>query len=184
MAKKGSWFFDGYQAHYELNARGKKKRVLTYTGEKYGITGPLPLKRARLLVSLDILLTTVLLLLINFFPGVGGMTNWIAIPCIWALVPMIFLYVGLYNFLTCGERWMIRQYYAGYRRIARWAIAELVLMAYVAAAHVVFLFLHPACFPGELYYTLGALSCAALSAGLVLLTRKCPAYVVEGPTIK
>lgn len=184
MANKGSWYFDGYEAHYEVGKNGKKKRVLTYTGEKYGIYGPVPVNRVRLLVTLDIVLLTAILLLINFFPGTGGMFRWVAIPCIWALIPLIFLYVGLYNFLTCGEKWMIRQYYAGYRRIARWAIAELVLMAFVTAAHIVFLFLYPDLFPSELYYTFGALACTALAAALVYMTRKWPAYVVEGPVIK
>ena len=51
MANKGSWYFDGYQAHYEVGKNGKKKRVLTYTGEKYGISGPVPVNRVRLLVD-------------------------------------------------------------------------------------------------------------------------------------
>ena len=181
MSKKGSWFFEGYQAHYEVDEKGRKKRVFNYIGEKYAITGPLSVSRVRLIVTADILLLTVILLLINFFPGNVGMIRWVAIPCIWALVPMIFLYVGLYNFLTCGEKWMIRQYYAGYRRIARWSIAELVIMVVVTGVHIALLVLNPDYFPSELYYTLGAFACVLLSAVLIYIPRKYPAYVVEGP---
>lgn len=183
VAKKGSWFFDGYEAHYEVDAAGKKKKVLEYVGERYGL-GAVSLRRVRAIFAGDILLLTLILLLINFFPGLGGMLPWIGGPALWALIPVIFLLIGLFNFLTCGERWMIRQFYAGYRRIGRWAMVFLVLMVYVAAAHAVFLICYPAYFPGELYYTAGALSCAALAAGLVYMVRKWPAVVVQGPVIR
>ena len=184
VAKKGSWFFEGYEAHYEIDQRGKRKKVLTYVGPRYGMKSPRELARARRLASLDVVVLTLLLLLINFFPGTGGMVGWVGAPCLWALIPLMFLYIGLFNFLTCKDKWEIRQFYAGYRRLGRWAIVELVLMAYVTAAHAVYLVHHPGAFPGEVYYTLGALACAALSGLLLALTRKCPAIVVEGPVVR
>ena len=184
MAKKGSWFFEGYEAHYEIDQRGKKRKVLTYVGQRYGLARGEDLPRVRLLASLDVVLITAILLLINFFPGTGGMVGWVGAPCLWGLIPLMFLYMGLFNFLTCKDRWEIRQFYAGYRRLGRWAIVELAIMGYVTVAHVVYLCLHPACFPGEVYYTLGAAACAALSAALLALKRKWPAVVVEGPTVR
>lgn len=183
MAKKGSWFFEGYQAHYEVDETGRKKKVLTYTGEKYGISGA-NLKQVRLLTAGAVLLLTAALLLIQFFPGLGGMLPWIGAPCLWALVPLIFLYIGLFNFLTCKDKWEIRQYYAGYRRVKRSSLAIAILMGYVTIAHAVFLFRWPEYFPGELYYTAGALVCTLLAAGLLLLQKKYPAVVVQGPVIR
>lgn len=183
MAKKGSWYFEGYEAHYEIDENGKKKKVLEYVGQYYGLKNA-DLRRVRLLVTADILLLTAVLLLINFLPGTIGMIVWVGAPCLWALVPLIFLYMGLFNFLTCKDKWEIRQFYAGYRRIRRSALAMLILMAYVTAAHVVFQFLIPGTFPGELPYTIGALICALLAAGLLLIQRRYPAVVVQGPTIR
>ena len=184
MAKKGSWYFEGYEAHYEIDERGRKKKVLTYVGQRYGLRNKEDLFRVRIVAAVDVVLMTVILLLINFFPGTGGMVGWVGAPCLWGLIPLMFLYLGLFNFLTCKDKWEIRQFYAGYRRMGRWAIVQLVIMSYVTAAHIVFLCLHPTCFPGELYYTLGAAACAALSAGLLAMKKKFPAIVVEGPVIR
>lgn len=184
MAKRGSWYFENYQAHYEINEKGRRKKVLTYTGEYYGVRKGDSLLRLRLLMTADALLLTAALLLIQFFPGIGGMLPWVGIPCMWALVPLIFLYIGLVNFLTCGGKWMARQYYAGYRRMKRSAIAITVLMSVTTLSHLVFLILWPEYFPGELYYTLGALLCALLSGGLLLMQKRHPAIVVQGPTIR
>ena len=184
MAKKGSWYFEGYEAHYEIDERGRKKKVLTYVGQRYGLRNREDLFRVRVMAAVDVVLMTAILLLINFFPGTGGMVGWVGAPCLWGLIPLMFLYMGLFNFLTCKDKWEIRQFYAGYRRMGRWAIVQLVLMVYVTAAHIVFLYLHPDCFPGELYYTLGAAACGGLAAGLLVLKKKFPAIVVEGPVIR
>ena len=184
MAKRGSWYFEGYQAHYEIDEKGRRKKVLTYTGERYGIKDGAFLGKLRLLTAADILLLTVFLLLIQFFPGTGGMLPWVGMPCMWALVPLLFLYMGLFNFLTCKGKWEIRQYYAGYRRIKRSAWVMAVLMAVTTLSHLAFLFLWPEHFPGELYYTGGALLCTLLAAGLLLLMKKHPAVVVQGPVIR
>lgn len=184
MANRGSWFFEGYQAHYEVNEKGRKRKVLTYTGEYYGIE-PAPARRkARLWITLNTLVLTGLLLLIQFFPGTGGNLPWVGIPCMWALVPLMFLLIGWVNFLAAGEKWEIRKLYAGYRRIRRCAWALTLLTGYVFLAHLVTLFLFPQLFPSELYYTLGALASALLSVGLLLVQRAFPAYAVQGPTIR
>ena len=184
MAKRGSWYFEGYQAHYEVDEKGRQKRVLTYTGEYYGIKNGGFLGKLRLLNAAITVLLLALLILIQLFPGIGGTLPWIGAPCMWALVPALFLCVGLVNFLTCGSKWEVRQYYAGYRRMKRSAWWMVILMAFVAAAHLVFLFRWPEYFPGEGYYTLGALACTLLAAALLLLQKKHPAIVVQGPLIR
>lgn len=184
MAKRGSWYFEGYQAHYEIDEKGRQKKVLTYVGERYGIKESGALKKLRLLTAADVLLMTALLLLIQFFPGTGGMLPWIGVPCMWALVPLIFLYIGLFNFLTCKDKWEIRQYYAGYRRIKRSAWGVAALMSLTTLGHLVFLFLWPDYFPGELRYTAGAFACTLLALALLLLQKKYPAIVVQGPVIQ
>ncbi len=184
MANRGSWFFEGYQAHYVIDETGKRKKVLTYTGEYYGIEPPSAHRKARLWTAVDVVALTVVLLLLQFFPGLGGTLPWVGAPCMWALVPLMFLIIGEVNFLVCKEKWEARRLYAGYRRIKRSAWGLVLLTGYVCLAHGVTLFLFPQLFPAELYYTLGALVCTLLSAGLLLIQRTFPAYAVQGPTIR
>ena len=91
MAKKGSWYFEGYEAHYEIDERGRKKKVLTYVGQRYGLRNKEDLFRVRIVAAVDVVLMTVILLLINFFPGTGGMVGWVGAPCLWGLIPLMFL---------------------------------------------------------------------------------------------
>ncbi len=185
MAKRSSWYFEGYEAHYEIDETGKRKRVLEYTGPLYGlgITGP-AYRRVKALIAAEVLGYVACLLLVNFFPGQLGMVRWVGVPCLWALVPAIFMVMGLFNFLTVGEKWMTRQWYAGFRRIQRWSVAALVLMVWVAVAHIVLMVRYPSCFPGELPYLLGVLACIALLVALLWYGRRHPVQAVEGPKIR
>ena len=88
MAKKGSWYFEGYEAHYEIDEQGRKKKVLTYVGQRYGLRNREDLFRVRVMAAVDVVLMTVILLLINFFPGTGGMVGWVGAPCLWGLIPL------------------------------------------------------------------------------------------------
>jgi hypothetical protein len=97
---------------------------------------------------------------------------------------MLFLTIGMFNFWMAKEKWEIRVFYAGYRRVTRWGIALLVLVALWAAAEVGFLLAHLSLFVSELHYLLAALVSVAAAAWLVYLVRKYPAIVIEGPTVR
>jgi hypothetical protein len=185
MRQKGSWYFEGYQRVEQLKKDGSGTRqVLVYTGEYYGLPGGAEALRA---VKRQSVITTILCLLpyfyAQFFPSSGGMEHLVALPGILALVPMMFLVIGLGNFLFAKEQWEIRVYYAGYRRMSRWAIAQAVLLGLWALAELVYLALHISLFAEELPYLAAALVSTAANLWLVRLTRKHPAVVVKGPTV-
>lgn len=185
MGKHGSWYFEGYQAETKLNERGREKRVLVYRGEWYGLgleSGAY--RRYKLaLLGLTVLLS-ILYLLINFFPAAGGMTPWVGAPCLLALVPLIFLWIGLINFLAARENWELRVLYAGYRRVKRWTLAAVVLLAVTLAAELVYIIYNPGSALQELPYLLGVAACLLCGAAVLLLIRRNPARVVEGPEIR
>ena len=100
MAKRGSWYFEGYQSEEVLDRSGRTRQRLVYRGEWYGLgLKPAALRRCKLLCLALAAVCTVVYFLINLFPGQGGMTPWVGGPCLLALVPLIFLWIGLVNFL-------------------------------------------------------------------------------------
>ena len=175
---------EGYRLCYELNEKGKQKPVLVYEGPYYGVRDGAALKRLRLLTAVDVLLFTILFFLLQFFPGTGGMIPWIGVISMLAVFPLFFLYMGLFSFLTSGEKWTLPRYRGSYRRIRRSAWGIAAIMGYTTLAHLAFLFLQPDYFPGELYYTAGAFLCTLLSLELPALQKKCPAVVVQGPAVR
>jgi hypothetical protein len=184
MRSRGSWYFDGYQRVEQPKKDGTGTRqVLVYTGEYYGLPGGAqPLRKHKLLCSAATVLCLLPYFYAQFFPATGGMDHLVALPGILALVPIMFLVIGLGNFLFAKERWEIRVYYAGYRRMTRWSIALAVLLGLWALAEVVFVARNSSLAVEEAPYLIAALVSAAADLWLVWLARKHPAVVVQGPT--
>ena len=112
------------------------------------------------------------------------MTSWVGAPCLLVLVPLIFLWIGLVNFLPAKEKWELRVFYAGYRRMYRWTIVTMVLLVVTAAAELVFLVSAAQAPLAELPYLLGLAACLLCAAGILLLVRRHPAEVVQGPEVR
>lgn len=183
MAKRGSWYFEGYQPELKLDERGRERQVLVYRGAWYGLgLEPQAYRRCKLVcLGLSALLSAAYLL-ISFFPGRGGMTPWVGGPCLLALVPLMFLWIGLVNFLPAKEQWELRVLYAGYRRLGRWSAVFLTMMVITLIAEIIYMArTGPA---GEWLYLLGTLVCAVCAGGLVLIWLNRPARVVRGPDVR
>jgi hypothetical protein len=186
MKPRGSWYFDGYQRVTRPKKNGEGTcQVLVYTGEYYGFPGGgqelgQMKKRATILTVISLICYFVA----QFFPSDGGMNRLVALPGILALVPMIFVVMGLGNFLLAKEKWEIRVYYAGYRRLTRWGIGQAVLLGLWALAELVYLVLHFSQIGGEVVYFLLALLSLGANLRLLYLVRQHPAQVVEGPEVK
>lgn len=185
MAKRGSWYFEGYESEPVLDDRGGSKNVLVYRGAWYGLgLEPGALLRYKLVCAALAVVMTAAFLLVSFFPVVGGMTPWVGGVCLLGLVPLAFSWIGLVNFLLAREEWELRVFYAGWRRLKRWNIAFLALMAFSLGAELVFMARYPALAGGEVPYLLGLIVCAACP-GLVLgLQLRRPAKVVRGPDVR
>lgn len=102
----GHWIFDGYESASVPGKNGKIKKVLIYKGEKYGLDLTITKKRQLKLSFLSLgLLYTALLLLLSFFPSAGGMDRLVGLCLILCLVPLIFLWLGLINYIIAGPLW-------------------------------------------------------------------------------
>jgi hypothetical protein len=185
MRSRGSWYFEGYQRVEQPKKDGTGTRqVLVYTGEYYGLPGGAQaLRTHKLLCSVATVLCLLPYFYAQLFPAAGGMNRLVAMPGILALVPMMFLVIGLGNFLFAKEQWEIRVYYAGYRRMSRWSIALAVLLGLWALAEIVFVVRNRTLIAAEALYLIAALASVAANLYLVWLVRKNPAVVVQGPTV-
>ena len=70
-------------AHPAHHPSGSREKVLTYVGQRYGLRNKEDLFRVRIVAAVDVVLMTVILLLINFFPGTGGMVGLSLIHILW-----------------------------------------------------------------------------------------------------
>ena len=185
MKRQGSWYFEGYKRVEEPKKNGKgTHQVLVYVGEYYGFKGGRAVQnRLKLLTTLACLSTIATYFYAQLTPAEGGMNRFVALPGILALLPMIFLVIGQVNFLTAKEKWEIRVYYAGYRRMGRWAIALVVLLALWTAIEVGFVVMNLSMLLAELHYLLAAVVSLAASIWLLVMVRMNPAVVVQGPKV-
>lgn len=184
MAKRGSWFFEGYESEVQTGPNGKEKNVLVYRGAWYGLGLEKRAYRLCKLAFLGLMLVlTGVYLVISLFPSAGGMTRWVGAPGLLALVPLMFMWIGLVNFLAAKAKWEARVHYAGYRRLGRWTYVFLLPMAVSAVAEIVFMIREGPAGP-EVPYLVGVLACLACAVGICLLQRRFPVTVVQGPDIR
>ena len=186
MKRQGSWYFEGYKRVEEPKKNGKgTHQVLVYVGEYYGFKGGRAVQnRMKLLTTLACLISIATYFYAQLTPAEGGMNRFVAMPGILALLPMIFLVIGQFNFLTAREKWEIRVYYAGYRRVGRWIIVQVVLLVIWTVLEVGFVVLNPSMLLAELHYLLAALVSLAASVWLLVMVRMNPAVVVQGPKVE
>lgn len=181
MKRKGSWYFEGYKGVEKLDANGKSHTELVYDGEWYGFREPGRQTWLKRRVGALSAVFAAAYLYTSLTPAGGGMWRWVGAPEVLTLLPAIFLVMALLNFLPAREKWEIRVYYAGYRRLGRSAAAILALQALTLAAELVYLGLHPGELGAEVHSLLGLLVSTGCAGALVLLRRKYPAEVVQGP---
>ena len=184
MPKRGDRYFDGYQRVPETDAEGNVRYKLQYMAEWYGYEKAGEQKKLKLAVSLIALTMLVFYLIAQLNPSVGGMMRYMAIPSLLALVPMMFVVMGWLNLLLAKQKWELRVYYAGYRRLLRSGIILLILLAVWLALEIVFICMNPGLLEGELLYLGCAVVSTAAEAALVILLRKHPPRVVDGPAIR
>ena len=183
MARRGSWFFEGYETVIQTDAKGREKKVLVYRGEWYGLEiSPAGLSRVKAAMAALSLVLTALFLLLSFRPSPGGMEPWVGAPLLLTLVPLIFLWIGLVNFLVAKPYWEIRTYYAGYRRLGRSALGATVILAVATVAELVFIVT-----TGRLVvltestYLGGLLVCLLCALAIWNIKQRYPAVVIKGP---
>ncbi len=184
MRRRGDRYFDGYERVSTTDEQGRVRRELRYTAEWYGYEVPGQQKKLKLRSAV----LTCVMLAAYFYgqlhPAVGGMVRYLAIPSLFALLPMMYLLIGLVNFLMAKEKWELRVLYGGYRRLYRSGVILLILLGIWVGMEVVFICLNPSLFLTELWYLLSACISTAAQALLVAMLYRNKPVVVEGPTIR
>ena len=183
MPKQGDRYFDGYQRVQERDAQGNVRSRLKYMAEWYGYEPAGMQKKLKLSTGLLALITLAFYFIAQFSPSVGGMMRYMAIPSLLALIPMMFVVMGLVNFLMAKQKWEKRVYYAGYRRLFRAGMILLILLAVWLVLEIVFICMNPGFLRGEIGYLICAAVSTAADAAMVVLLQKSPPRVVDGPTI-
>ena len=185
MKRMGSWYFDGFKREEYTKPNGKKSSRLVYVGEWYGFPGGreemLRLKKAAFLLTA---LSCIPYFYAQFNPAEGGMVHWMAIPSLLSLVPLIYMIIGLINFLPSKDKWEIRVYYSGYRRLYRSAVVVLVLMCIWIVMEAVYIVMNLSSILSELAYFLCVVASTAFLACMIVLIRRHPAVVIEGPKVE
>lgn len=177
----GSWYFDGYKAVMEPRKDGRgSRRVLIYQGEWYGFRDTQAAQRRRKWKCALLSLVSIgAFLVAQFTPEFGGRNVWVALPGILAIIPMMFLLIGLFNYLLSKEKWEKRVYYAGYRRLLRSSAVQTVLLGLWLAMEVLYVTINRTLFHYEIHYLLAAMLSFGTSFGLVLLIRRHPVGVIQ-----
>ncbi|MDD6023023.1 MAG: hypothetical protein PUC06_02135 [Oscillospiraceae bacterium] len=184
MSKRGDRYFDGYQRVPERDAQGNVRYKLRYMDEWYGYEQADRQKKLKLAACPLTLMMLVCYFIAQLNPSLGGMMRYMAIPSLLALVPMMFVVIGLVNFLMAKQKWEKRVYYAGYRRLFRAGIVLLILLAVWLVLEIVFICMNPELLGEEVGYLLFAAASTGAETALVILLQKNPPRVVDGPTIR
>ena len=173
---RGSRYFDGYQR----DLTGK----LVYTGPWYGCPAPGQQRRVKGLCAVWTVLLLTGEVLAQFFPSAGGMARYMAIPSLLSLVPLMFWLMGMAQLLVAKDKWELRVFYSGHRRLERSAVVLLAVSLGWVLCEAVFLLGHVHQAAGEIRYGLCVLLIAGASLGMVLTLKKHPPQVVQGPLIR
>ena len=180
MRQRASWYFDGYKRIEEDGPDGKKGGRLVYVGEWYGFPGGRAemngIKKKTLFLSVVCFLAC---FYAQFHPSAGGMVHWLAIPSLLSLVPMMYMVIGFVNFLPAKEKWEIRVYYAGYRRLYRSSVTALVFLGVWLLMEIGFIVLNPGEISGELKYLAAVAVGTGALAVQVYLMHFHPVVVTE-----
>ena len=186
MARRGSWFFEGYETVIQTDAKGREKKILVYRGEWYGLgLDRAGLSRVKAAMAALTLVLTAMFLLLSFRPTTGGMERWVGLPLLLTLIPLIFLWIGMVNFLLAKDKWEIRTYYAGYRRLGRCILPAAILLAVSTVADVVYAVRGGSlAIMAESTYLAELLVCLLCLWGLWTIRSRYPAQVVEGPDVQ
>ena len=156
------WYFEGYKKVEILKPNGKKGSKLVYEGSWYAIPGGLnELKKRKIQILFLSIVSVISFLLAQIFPSEGGMTTWVAVPSLIAILPIMYMIAGYFTFLPSREKWEIRIYYGGYRRIYRSSVGVTVILAIWLGLEGTFIIMNRDLLFNELFY----LFCIFISLG-------------------
>ena len=162
------------------NGKGTR-RIMEYIGEWYGIDcSRKEFVRLKIWTAcLTVVALAVYLLCILSGANVN-IHKWAALPSTLLLIPMLLFLMGVGSFLFAKEKWEVRVYHSGYRRMYRGAIATAILFCISVIAGIIFTasVSQPAGLLDYGYLT-GMLIGTSCVTALVAMIRANPAIVVQ-----
>lgn len=144
LRQQYEWYFEGYTRGEVTLPNGRTKQVWTFTGEGYRfLLSGQELRRLKIQLAVLAVAAGALFFPIAFLrvpatsiPYVGGFMGLM-------IIPYIYLYLGLVNFLCAPERMSTRNLYTGVRRFWRALFWCILLCMAAAAGCLVFLLASP-----------------------------------------
>lgn len=172
---KGDWHFEGYKGVMVPRRHGKgMKRELVYIGTYYSFGRPEPaLRRLKLCFALLYALALGVYLSLNLAPFTAVAFPAVAIPLLLAVIPMIYLAIGVVSLCMVPMEMTVRNRYASVRRMSRSVCVALAFSALTMVGDLWFLLaFRGSYFQSEwLFPPLCTVMLAALSAIWYLLLK-------------
>lgn len=182
--KSVNWYFEGWKKNKETDDSGHTKTTWVYSGVKYRFqvedTYVTHLKFGYIGMTAAM---TVLWLVFSFVTCSGReKAAYAGAPWFIMIIPLMYLYMGVYGLIRSKSVMTYRDVRAGYYRIryAKWAL--LVLQIIALAGEIIYLSInsHEIMISQELIWMAGICGCIACSIGIIILQNKFPPYQIPG----
>jgi len=180
---RGDWHFEGYQGvAVDRKHGGRQRRELVYVGDYYRFELS-SRQRKRLLwcCALSCAVAAAAYLALNFFPFTATALAYVGVPLLLALLPLIYLLIGVVCLCTTPEKMTVRNLYSSVRRMKRSVSVMLAFVSLTLMGDIVFLIVFQGYyFPSEFLFPLFCvISLSALSVIWYQLYRHPVAAVKE-----
>ncbi len=139
--RKGDWYFEGYRSEIipASNRRGQK-RTFIYEGDYYSLGLP-PKKRNAFKLCCFVLyiaaIATYLTMMLTTFTASAFF--YVGIPSILAVIPLIYLGMGVVCLIAAPEQMTLRIRYSSLRRIGRATCCSMVFLSISLVGDLAFL---------------------------------------------
>ncbi|MBP1736334.1 MAG: hypothetical protein H6Q60_215 [Oscillospiraceae bacterium] len=180
MGKAQNWYLQGWEYEDRLGEkRTNPRRVLVYKGDYYSFRlSSAGLKRLKVcFLCLTLVLLTVYIA--GFFLNARRFLFAPAgIPYSLAIIPLIYLVIGVCSLLTAKEPLTYRAYFGAVKR-TRWAADfGAALLAVAVVGQIIYLFQYGAGWAADDWFLAGNILCTVLLTIMLLLFRRFPAKLL------
>ncbi len=191
MAKRVNWYFRNWQYQEVEVKEAKKKKKLVYVGEYYSFNldrrGLLRLKAAYIAATV-VLYAIYLSFLLS--PSLGNRITYIGGPTMLALVPLIFIGMGVGSLTVAKPDMHYRSYYSSVIRLKRFSLIAAGLIAIGTVGQIVYMIQSSDVIKAlsnwwlELWWAVGSVLCIAILVSMWYMLRRFPAKDVIPKTSK
>ena len=179
MARQVNWFLNGWEYADTCGRSGKKRRVMVYKGAYYsfGLTA-----RGLALLKTGYLVSTLALFAAFWIYSTdqtrSGAAFYSGVPCMLAIIPFIYLGMGVFCLTIAKSDMTYRSFYASVKRIKYSAIISVALVGVSVLGRVVYIVIHSVEeLRGDIAGLAPGVFCVAVLGALLFMHRRFPVGV-------